>query len=240
MTETCTTEQVPNPGYIPPFEGYWATVENPDHVPAVPETTVFDGYMKWNWTGGPLDYTPAAPGGTDDWGWHQVGITNDSKGGTPDVVHQGNGKASFFYYESAYTVTPAIPEQGTPTIDIWVEGSPAVGEEFLIEVTCEEPPLVCPENKVPGWLDENGIPQGCVDNNPNPITPKEPPITIVEPTDTQVVSEQVSQPVTSQQAETGNVEELALTGAGDMWGLGLAASLFLAVGAALVRRALKR
>lgn len=144
MTETCTTEQVPNPGYIPPSEGYWAIVENPDYVPAVPETTVFDGYMKWNWTGGPLGYIPAAPGGTDDWGWHQVGITNDSKGGTPDVVHQGNGKASFFYYESVYTVTPAIPEQGTPTIDIWVEGSPAVGEEFLIEVTCEEPPILNP------------------------------------------------------------------------------------------------
>lgn len=144
MTETCTTEQVPNPEYIPPFEGYWATVENPDYVPAVPETTVFDGYMKWNWTGGPLNYVPAAPGGTDDWGWHQVGITNDSKGGTPDVVHQGNGKASFFYYEIVYTVTPAIPEQGSPTIDIWVEGSPAVGEEFLIEVTCEEPPILNP------------------------------------------------------------------------------------------------
>lgn len=144
MTETCTTEQVPNPGYIPPSEGYWATVENPDYVPAVPETKVFDGYMKWNWTGGPLNYVPAAPGGTDDWGWHQVGITNDSKGETPDVVHQGNGKASFFYYESVYTVTPAIPEQGTPTTDVWVEGSPAVGEEFLIEVTCEEPPILNP------------------------------------------------------------------------------------------------
>lgn len=28
--------------------------------------------------------------------------------------------------------------------------------------------LQCPENKVPGWLDESGQPQGCVDNNPTP------------------------------------------------------------------------
>lgn len=39
----------------------------------------------------------------------------------------------------------------------------------------ENPKLACPPDKVPGWLDENGDPQGCVDNNPTPGAEKELP-----------------------------------------------------------------
>lgn len=135
------TETVLNPDYVPATEGYYETVENPDYIPATEPSTVLEGYMKWNWTGGPIKYTPAAPGGTDDWGWHQVGMTGDSKAGTPGVVHKGNGKASFFYYESVYKEIPGQPAQGEPTIEVWVEGTPAQGEEY-IKIQHEEVPAI--------------------------------------------------------------------------------------------------
>lgn len=52
------------------------------------------------------------------------------------------------------------------------------GTMVVPEITVDvEAPVIstieCPEGKVPGWLDENGNPQGCVDNNPNPGGPKE-------------------------------------------------------------------
>lgn len=41
----------------------------------------------------------------------------------------------------------------------------------------------CGPDKVPGWLNEEGLPTGCVDNNPNPGEPNpEPTVTMpVEP-----------------------------------------------------------
>lgn len=244
-------ETIANPAYVPATEGHTITIDNPDYLPAIPEVTELTGIMKWNWTGGPINYTPAAPGGTDDWGWHQVGITGDAKGTTLDVVHAGNGKASFFYYEAVYTTTPAQPEQGTPTIDIWVEGTPAQGEPFIanpdfIAAYCEttpSPALECPEGKVPGWLDENGNPQGCVDNNPTPLEPK--PENPTKPDNPQVVPEQPDitvpeaiETVTTQ--PTDQPAELAVTGAGDMLGVSLGAVVLLAAGVALMKRAARR
>lgn len=75
------------------------------------------------------------------------------------------------------------------------------GEIFYIETT-----LDCPPNKVPGWLDENGNPQGCVDNNPTPLEPKELP-----------VLEEVPEVVVEVPVIVDHVpEELALTGTGDV------------------------
>lgn len=34
--------------------------------------------------------------------------------------------------------------------------------------------IECGPGKVPGWLDEHGDAQGCVDNNPTPGAPKDP------------------------------------------------------------------
>lgn len=242
--ETCYPaigdELMSNPAFIPATEGHTITIENPDYQPATEDVTELTGVMKWNWTGGPVDTTPSFPAD----GWHQVGLTNDSKGNALDVVHVGNGKASFFYFESIYTTTPGQPEQGTPTIDVWVEGTPAQGEPLIanpdfIAAHCETtvPPLECPPNKVPGWLDENGNPQGCVDNNPTPGQPK--------PDNPQVVPEQPAidvppaiEQVTAQPVATH--DELALTGAGDMTGVALGALVLLAAGAALVKRAASR
>lgn len=250
---TCTPaigdETIANPSYVPATEGHTVTTDNPDYLPATPEVTELTGIMKWNWTGGPIEYTPAAPGGTDNWGWHQVGITNDSKGDALDVVHAGNGKASFFYYEGIYTTTPAQAEQGTPTIDLWVEGTPALGEPFIanpdfIPAHCTtHPVLECPAGKVPGWLDENGNPQGCVDNNPTPLEPKPEQPTPEQPA--QVIPEQpdIVTPAAIETATTQPVaqhDELALTGSGDMLGVGLGAVVLLAAGVALMKRAARR
>lgn len=37
------------------------------------------------------------------------------------------------------------------------------------------PVMVCPPGTVPGWLDEDGLPTSCVENNPTPL-PTEPPV----------------------------------------------------------------
>lgn len=120
-------ETVTNPDYLPATDGHFETVANPDHVPATPDTQELAGLIKWNWTGGPVNTSPAFPGE----GWHQVGVTSDSKGAEPGVVHAGNGKGSYFYYEQSFTTIPGTPEQGTPTIDQWVAGDPATGEPTM-------------------------------------------------------------------------------------------------------------
>lgn len=133
------TITIDNPDYVPATEGYYTTEENPDYVPATPDQTVADGFMKWNWTGakvGPQGQIPPAAG------WHQVGVTNDSKGATPDtIIHQGNGHKSYFYFQSLYKVIPGTPAQGEPTIEVWHDGTPAIGEP-TIEV--ENPDYVAP------------------------------------------------------------------------------------------------
>lgn len=249
-TETCYPaigdETISNPNYIPAVDGYSVEVANPDYVPATPATTELVGVMKWNWTGGPINHTPAAPGGTDDYGWHQVGITNDSKGDALDVVHAGNGKASYFYYEQVWEDVPAVPEQGTPTIEIWVDGTPAVGEEVIAnpdytapycETNTPVPVLECPPNKVPGWLDENGNPQGCVDNNPNPLQPKDeiPVVDAPAPETVETVS-----PTPAVLVDTAAPNELAVTGGFDLLPLVLIAAALTTSGVAMIRKAVAR
>lgn len=105
--------------------------------------------------------------------------------------------------------------------------------------------LECPPNKVPGWLDEHGNPQGCVDNNPTPLQPKpeipveETPTAPISPAPAPAPVEELAQPMPPAYIETAapgdtiaevgtttpaHVEELALTGAGDIavWGLAIA------------------
>ena len=241
---TCTTEEITheaqgdeiisNPGYIAEVPGYFVKVENPEYIPAVPEHEVFIGLMKWNWTGGPIEYTPAPPGGTDDWGWHQVGITQDSKGSQPGVVHEGNGKASYFYFEPEYETVAEVPAVGEPMIDVWVEGTPAVGEELIpnpayvpewteqVE-TCTSPVVTCPEGKFPGWLDEFGNAQGCVDDNSTPpVKPGEPVTTPVQTTVGTVQTVAPAEPPT-----------LAVTGGAEMFSIALLGAALLIAGASI-------
>lgn len=124
--------------------------------------------------------------------------------------------------------TMVVPEV---TIDVEV---PAI---FAIE---------CPEGTVPGWLDENNNPQGCVDNNPTPGIPKdETPIVVDTPetvvpsqTDSEIVSTPTYQePIAPDQIETGVLVSptppaLADTGMGDP--LTIAAIGVLLVGAGIV------
>lgn len=230
-------EIIENPGYVAATEGYYETVENLDYVPA---HTKLVGYEKWKWTQqgkfGAPDGPP--PGG----GWKSSGITNDSKAEYAfDVIHQGNGNGSYFYFGSVYEEVPAV---GTPTKEAWVEGTPAIGEEFIknpeyvpawteqVE-TCTPPIVICPEGKVPGWLDEFGNAQGCVDNNPTPpVKPEEPVITPEEPEttpkeETPPTPEAPADIVTEtiQVVTTAETPELAVTGGVD----GLSAALFGAV-----------
>lgn len=78
-------------------------------------------------------------------------------------------------------------------------------------------PIVCPPGKVPGWLDEHGDAQGCVDNNPNPNV--KPPIEeILIPT---------NDPVPPARVETGSGDAIA------------AAVLLIALGGAFVLAAVE-
>lgn len=55
-----------------------------------------------------------------------------------------------------------------------------IGESF-VDVGGTAIYFDCPVNKVPGWLDENGEPQGCVDNNATPlVVPEAEPIEVPE------------------------------------------------------------
>lgn len=132
----------------------------------------------------------------------------------------------------------------------WVQFSRAnyhfgeAGEAPLCLTVTEQPPVIppidCPEGKVPGWLDENGNPQGCVDDNPTPLEPKPTP---EQPDNPQVVPEQPGidapatiQPVTVQPAG----DELALTGSADFTGIIMLGAVCLAAGAILMRKAVRR
>jgi hypothetical protein len=121
-------------------------VDNPDYVPAVA-----DSIIKWNWTGGPVEETPTAPPGE---GWHEVGVTEDTKGSAVDVVHQGEGKASYFYFQFV-AGTPAV---GEPTITVENPDYVAAYTEVVADiehpaVTCEEEPVeVAPVVCVPSGI----------------------------------------------------------------------------------------
>lgn len=205
-------------------------IENPDYVAEVPaHWDSFKKNIKWTWTGGPEGGAPESPLVNPE-GWNLVGETNDIKGReNPDTVIQaGKGNADYFYYQSG----------------VWAEGTPAIGEEFIknpeyvpawteqVE-TCTPPIVICPEGKVPGWLDEFGNAQGCVDNNPTPpVKPEEPVITPEEPEttpkeETPPTPEAPADIVTEtiQVVTTAETPELAVTGGVD----GLSAALFGAV-----------
>lgn len=80
-----------------------------------------------------------------------------------------------------------------------------------VNVVVTPPPVVeCPEGYVPGWLDEDGNAQGCVNNGPIPTPESEP-----EPTPTIPVP---SDPPT-------DVSTLAETGVDPLVGLIVAACL---------------
>lgn len=83
----------------------------------------------------------------------------------------------------------------------------------------EPTPLECPEGKVPGWLDEDGNPTGCVDDDPEFDEP--------EPTPEPAPSEDPT-------PDPGD-EELAETGV-DAWLVGLVAFLMAAAGIIIKRR----
>lgn len=85
----------------------------------------------------------------------------------------------------------------------------------------QEPPFECPPNKVPGWLDENGQPQGCVDNDPTPGVPKE---------DLPVVGEGT---VTQTEVPTQAPDELAVTGEVDVFSASLLGIVLVVAGVVL-------
>lgn len=221
-TDGYFTEEV-NPDYVPATDGYFTTEANPDYIPATDPVTTLTGFMKWNWTKQGKHGSPDGPppGG----GWHQVGITNDSKGNTPDVIHKGNGKGSYFYYESVYETTPGTPAQGEPTIEVWHEGTPAVGEptvQVWIEGTpAQGTPLVEVENPEyqAAWTEY-------VEHE-----------AISCPVEPAPVPEQVKPVAQAVQVPAQPQEALALTGGGDFTGIALMAALALAAGATLIRKA---
>lgn len=154
------SETIPNPDYVPATEGYWTTEVNPDYVPATEPQTVANGFVKWNWTGGkrgPQGTPPPAAG------WHRVGVTSDSKGSQPDIIHLGNGKSSYFYFETVYKTIPGMPAQGDPTVDVWHEGTPAQGE-----------PTISNPDYVPAWTES--IEHAAVTCEPTPPAQPEPVI----------------------------------------------------------------
>ena len=112
------TECVPRDAYTETIEhpavgDPTITIENPDYIPATEDETVLEGYIKWEWTGGPADW-PAWPGP----GWNSSGFTNDTKGSTPDVVQRKGEGNAYFYFESSYTTIPGAPAVGDPTLTI--------------------------------------------------------------------------------------------------------------------------
>lgn len=116
------TETIPNPDYVAGTPDTTTYI----HHDGTPDTTEVTGYMKWNWTGGKKSQ-PAGPPPGD--GWHQVGVTSDSKGNTPDtVIHQGNGNGSWFYFETQTKVTPGTPAWDEPVV---TPGTPAIGEPTI-------------------------------------------------------------------------------------------------------------
>lgn len=139
-TETCVpsdawVEHIPHEAVGEPT----LTIDNPDYVPAVPDTTTIvhhegtpdvttvTGYMKWTWNGSYKGEPQAAPPAD---GWNQVGITSDTKGSTPDtILHQGNGHGSYFYFETVTETTPGDPAWDETVV---TPGTPAIGEPTLV------------------------------------------------------------------------------------------------------------
>ena len=95
-----------------------------------------------------------------------------------------------------------------------VEPLEVVQDEEVVEEEYMVPTIECPPDKVPGWLDEHGNPQGCVDNNPTPGQPKEEPgntipenpeISVPDPIES-ITTSPMSSP--DMLAETGGVDPL--------------------------------
>lgn len=130
-----------------------------------------------------------------------------------NAQEQGNGTGQSFVDidGSTHYVTDTTVYE-----DVWVDGwlsfpykyvmGEENGDELMVIIWEGESTLSCPENKVPGWLDENGNPQGCVDNNPTPLEPKELPV-LEEVPEVVVEVPVIVDPVP---------EELANTGTGDV------------------------
>lgn len=121
---------------------------------------------------------------------------------------------------------------GTSFVDI-------EGETFYIEA-----PFECPEHKVPGWLDENGVPTSCVDNNPNPLQPKEDMVVPDQPEI--VVPEPIEQPTAPVEISTGvgqpipgEPQELAVTGTADAFLLSFVGIALVLAGVVLFVRTRK-
>ena len=101
-----------------------------------------------------------------------------------------------------------------PVVDAVIE----VSQETEIVKPLEEeyvvPTIECPPDKVPGWLDEHGNPQGCVDNNPTPGQPKEEPGNTIPENPEIAVPDPIESITTSPMsspdmlAETGGVDPL--------------------------------
>lgn len=72
----------------------------------------------------------------------------------------------------------------------------------------------CPEGRVPGWMDENGVPQACVDNSPNPVQPEEAMV-VPEAPEIEVPEVIESVGATPEYVDAG-VTELAETGSVDV------------------------
>ena len=100
------------------------------------------------------------------------------------------------------------------------------GEPFMVMIWQGDISYSCPEGRVPGWLDESGVPQACVDNSPNPVQPTEemvvpeaPEIEVPEVIESVGVTPSVETGVT-ELAETGSVDVIT----GLLLGIALVAS----------------
>lgn len=92
----------------------------------------------------------------------------------------------------------------------------------------------CEPGKVPGWLDENGNPQGCVDNNPTPLAPKDE-LVFADDVAPAIGGAEAAAETVTETAPPAPYTELALTGADTLTG-GLLAAVLVATGLALVIR----
>lgn len=172
--------------------------------------------------------------------------------------------------------TLTVPASATPgsTITGWVHLVPAgklaatVGEAYPADAALtrawarfsvtvsEKAPIVCPAGKVPGWLDENGQPTSCVDDNPTPNEPAQQPDATTPTTDspaavtpaaetTQTPAAQEAAPTVqaapAQATPMATAATLPKTGAGSFagWCLLAGASLMLLGGVGLLLSQIK-
>ena len=86
----------------------------------------------------------------------------------------------------------------------WVNGHPEDSDIYVSHtwvyggdcVVVTPPPMTCEEGFVPGWLDENGNPQGCVNNgNPDPAPTVEVPAPPTTPDPTSQLAETGADPL---------------------------------------------